>query len=223
MFLTTFFQQLARKYLVIERLWTLPYKRGFINSNILETWKDRPNTPPSLKVLKERIHKLVGVHWHPPPPPGKTTLWRTKSLDQEGLSWLVFDPRPLSKMEIHSTIYDSKIFHLWTTKPCLKIIRGLLVFVFDKVSKPSSPDLQPNTRRVICKMQFFRKAKIVQRNKSYIFLRATSGRQSVLSMYQIKLKAYRMLWSYTLLKSKNNFKIFNLHDKSSHSSNCCSY
>ena len=32
--------------------------------------------------------------------------------------------------------YDSKILNLWTTKPCFEIIHGLLVSVFDKVSKP---------------------------------------------------------------------------------------
>ena len=32
---------------------------GFINSNILETSKDRPNIPPSLKLLKQRVHELV--------------------------------------------------------------------------------------------------------------------------------------------------------------------
>ena len=43
---------------------------------------------------------------------------------------------PLSKIEVHSTIYDSKISNLWTAKPCFGIIHGLLVSVSDKVSKP---------------------------------------------------------------------------------------
>ena len=38
----------------------LPYKSGFINFNILETSKDRPNTPPSLNLLEQRVYKLVG-------------------------------------------------------------------------------------------------------------------------------------------------------------------
>ena len=37
-----------------------PYKRSFIDSNILETSKDRPNTPPSLKFVKQRVHESVG-------------------------------------------------------------------------------------------------------------------------------------------------------------------
>ena len=45
----------------------LPYKSGFINSNILETSKDRPNTPPSLKLLEQRVHELVGRGFSEPP------------------------------------------------------------------------------------------------------------------------------------------------------------
>ena len=30
-------------------------KRFFFNSNILETSKDRPKTPPSLKLLEQRV------------------------------------------------------------------------------------------------------------------------------------------------------------------------
>ena len=93
-------------------------------------------------------------------------------------------------MEVHSTIYDSKILNLWTTKPCFETIHGLLVSVFDKVPKQNSPDLQPNTRRVIHKMPFFRKAKIVQKQKEQViyFLRANSRRQGGLFVYEITLK-----------------------------------
>ena len=58
--MTTFLQEMAKKRLAVEWLSWLPYKSGFINSNILETSKDRPNTPPSLKFLKQRVHELVG-------------------------------------------------------------------------------------------------------------------------------------------------------------------
>ena len=50
------FSIIGKKHLVIE--W-LPYKSGVINSNISETSKDRPNTPPSVKFLEQRIHELV--------------------------------------------------------------------------------------------------------------------------------------------------------------------
>ena len=43
---------------MIEWLSWLPYKSSFINSNILETTKDRPT--PSLKLLEQRVHELVG-------------------------------------------------------------------------------------------------------------------------------------------------------------------
>ena len=39
-------------------------------------------------------------------------------------------------MKVYSTIYDSKILNLWTNKPFSEIIHGLLVSVFDKLSKP---------------------------------------------------------------------------------------
>ena len=71
-------------------------------------------------------------------------------------------------MEVHSTIYDSKILNLWTSKPCLEIIHGLLVHVFDKYPNPNSLDLQPDTLRVICKMPFFTKAKTVQKRKEQV-------------------------------------------------------
>ena len=114
-------------------------------------------------------------------------------------------------MEVHSTIYDCKILNLWTTKPCFEIVHGLLVSKFDKVSNPNSPDLQPNTRRVICKMSFFRKAKTVQNRKEQViyFFRATSRSQGGLFVYQITLKTYRIPQSYHFLKSKNILKILN--------------
>ena len=75
---TTFLQKMAKKHLVVEWLSWLPYKSGFINSNILETSKDRPNTPPSLKLLEQRVHELV-----PPPPPPLDNVKGAKTLDQE--------------------------------------------------------------------------------------------------------------------------------------------
>ena len=32
---------------------------GFVNSNFLETLRDSPNTPPSLKFLEQRVNELV--------------------------------------------------------------------------------------------------------------------------------------------------------------------
>ena len=61
-FLVTFLQQLARKHKVIEWLSWLPNKSDFINFNILETLKDSPNTPPSLKFLEQMVYHLAGVH-----------------------------------------------------------------------------------------------------------------------------------------------------------------
>ena len=57
---------MARKHLVVEWLSWLPYKSGFINYNILETSQDRPNNPASLKLLEQRVHKLVGGQLNPP-------------------------------------------------------------------------------------------------------------------------------------------------------------
>ena len=45
---------------MVEWLSWLPCKRNFINSNILETEKDIPNTLLSLKLLEQRVHELVG-------------------------------------------------------------------------------------------------------------------------------------------------------------------
>ena len=47
-------------HLVVEWLSWLPYKSSFIDSNILEISNDRPNTPPSLKLLEQRAYGLVG-------------------------------------------------------------------------------------------------------------------------------------------------------------------
>ena len=54
-------------HLVVEWLSWLPCKHDFISSTILETKKDTPNTLPSLKLLEQRVHELVGggVHWTP--------------------------------------------------------------------------------------------------------------------------------------------------------------
>ena len=73
---------MAKKHLVVEWLSWLPYKSGFINSNILETSKDRPNTPPSLKLLEQRVHELVGGSTETPPPP-LDNVKGAKTLDQE--------------------------------------------------------------------------------------------------------------------------------------------
>ena len=72
---------MAKKHLVVEWLSWLPCKRDFINSTILETWKDIPNTLPSLKFVEQRVHELVGG----PLNPRLTMLWGAKGLDQEGL------------------------------------------------------------------------------------------------------------------------------------------
>ena len=71
--------------MVVEWLSWLLYKSGFINSNILETSKDRPNTPLSLKLLEQRVHELVGGPLNSASLPPQTTLWGAKSLNQEGL------------------------------------------------------------------------------------------------------------------------------------------
>ena len=62
------FTRNGKKHLVVEWLSWLPYKTGFISSNILETSKDRPNTPTSLKLLEQRVHELVGGPLNPLPP-----------------------------------------------------------------------------------------------------------------------------------------------------------
>ena len=66
-------------------------KSGFINSNILETSNDRPNTPPSLTLLEQRVHELVGESTDPLPPPLDNVVG-SKTLDQEELT-LPFDVR----------------------------------------------------------------------------------------------------------------------------------
>ena len=60
------FSIIGKKHMAIEWLSWLPYKSGFINSNILETSKDRPNTPTSLKFLEQRVPELVGGPLNPP-------------------------------------------------------------------------------------------------------------------------------------------------------------
>ena len=52
--------------MVVEWLSRLPYKSGFVSCNILETLKDRPNTPPSLKLLEQMVNELVGGPLNPP-------------------------------------------------------------------------------------------------------------------------------------------------------------
>ena len=58
----------------------LLFGKGRVNSNILETSKDRPNTPPSLKLLEQRVHELVGGPLNPPPPPPLDNVVRSKKL-----------------------------------------------------------------------------------------------------------------------------------------------
>ena len=60
---------MVKRNLVDEWFLWLTYKSGVINCNILETSKDRPNTPPSLKLSEQRVHELVGGSTDPPPPP----------------------------------------------------------------------------------------------------------------------------------------------------------
>ena len=72
---------MAKKHLVVEWLSWLPCKRDFINSIILNTLEDIPNILPSLKLVEQSVHELVGGPLNPP----KTTLWGAKGLDQEGL------------------------------------------------------------------------------------------------------------------------------------------
>ena len=55
---------MAKKHLVVEWLSWFPCKRNFINSTILETQKDIPNTMLSLKLLEQRVHELVGGGVH---------------------------------------------------------------------------------------------------------------------------------------------------------------
>ena len=45
---------------MVEWLSWLPCKRDFINSTILETYEDIPNTLPSLKLLEQSVDELVG-------------------------------------------------------------------------------------------------------------------------------------------------------------------
>ena len=122
---------------------------------------------------------------------------------------MVFDPWPMSKLEVHSTIYDGKILNLWTTKPCFETIHGLLVSVFDKVSKPKLSRFMAQSHRIICNMPCFRNAKIVQKRKEQViyFFRVTSRRQRGLFVYQITLKTFRMRQSYHSLKFNNILKI----------------
>ena len=53
------------KHHVIEWLSWLPNNSGSINYNVLETLKDRPSTPTSLKILQHRVHGLVGGPLNP--------------------------------------------------------------------------------------------------------------------------------------------------------------
>ena len=76
---------MVKKHLVVEWLSWLPHNSGFINSNILETSNDRPNTPPSLKLLQQRVHELVGGGGGSVPPLRQRCGEQRLSLDQEEL------------------------------------------------------------------------------------------------------------------------------------------
>ena len=82
-------------------------------------------------------------------------------------------------------------------------MHGLLVSVLDKVPKP-------NIRRVICKMPFLRKAKIVQKRKEEVihFLEQLVGDKVGCSCTKLQKGTYRMPQSYNSLKSDNILKIF---------------
>ena len=54
------FTRNGKKHLVFEWLSWLPCKRDFINSTILETYEDIPNTIPSLNLSEQRVHELAG-------------------------------------------------------------------------------------------------------------------------------------------------------------------
>ena len=55
-----YFTIIRKKHSVVEWLSWLPCKSSFINSNSLETLKDRPNIPTSLKLLEQKVYELVG-------------------------------------------------------------------------------------------------------------------------------------------------------------------
>ena len=71
---------MAKKHLVVEWLSWLACKRDFINSTIIETQKDIPNTLLSLKLLEQKAHELVGEGVHLPPPPPLDNVVGSKSL-----------------------------------------------------------------------------------------------------------------------------------------------
>ena len=52
---------------MVEWLSWLPNNSGFINYNVLDTLKDSPSIPLSLKILYQRIHEFVGGSTEPPP------------------------------------------------------------------------------------------------------------------------------------------------------------
>ena len=88
---------------------------------------------------------------------------------------------------------------------------GLLVSVFDKVSKPRLSRFTPYY--LLCNLPnaIFQKSQYCAKRKetSHTFFRATSRRQSGLFVYQITMKTYKMPQSYHSLKSKNILKILN--------------
>ena len=89
-------------------------------------------------------------------------------------------------------IYDSRILNLWTTKPCFEIIRGLLVSVFDKVSKPKLSRF--TAQHSSCNLQnaIFYKSQNCAKEEVRQFFRATIRRPSGLFVYHISLKTYTM-------------------------------
>ena len=71
-------------------------------------------------------------------------------------------------MEVHSTIYDSKILNLWTTESCFEILHGLLVSVLDKVSRLKLSRFTAQYPSCNLQNAIFTKVKIVQKRKEQV-------------------------------------------------------
>ena len=83
MFFVVFLPNWEEKHLVIEWWSWLPDNSGFMNYNVLETSTNSCSTPPSLKIVQQRVHVFVGDALTPRP---STMLWGPKGLNQEGLN-----------------------------------------------------------------------------------------------------------------------------------------
>ena len=116
---------MAKKHLVVEWLSWSPCTRDFINSTILETWKDIPNTLPSLKLLIQRVHELVGGSTVPPPPPLDNVVGskRLRSGRVEAISYimtyliksLTAEPPPPSFCKI--SLFSFKFWQFYSSSP----------------------------------------------------------------------------------------------------------